>query len=139
MVGQPAPLRRFLVARKQNNVNATVTPTTENVELGSSGIQQDSTCGSDDCSKRRNSRSQRFGAAYATHAATKPRRRKRSRKGRTHLTNSKRDANHKVPRLDGHCECGVKTEAPYFERCEDCFAEDAERWNGKDQSAIIYW
>lgn len=132
-----APLRRFLVERKQNNGNTTITSTTADVECWELGVQQDSTSGSHNRSKRRPRRTLRIGAGYITDAA-ESRRHKRSRKSRPYRSNAKRNENNSIPRVIGHCLCGVKVEAPYFERCEDCFAEDSERWSGKPQRVIIH-
>lgn len=75
---------------------------------------------------------------YASYAS-KPKHRQGLRKSKHHQTDSNSNENNAIPRVDGHCRCGARAEAPYFERCENCFAEDSERWNGRDQSAIIHW
>jgi hypothetical protein len=42
-----------------------------------------------------------------------------------------------IQRVEGYCQCGERVEAPYSECCEDCFADNARRWNGKDRSATL--
>jgi hypothetical protein len=33
----------------------------------------------------------------------------------------------------------MPTEMPYLDRCENCFADDSQRWSGRDKSAKIRW
>lgn len=85
-------------------------------------------------SKCSNRREIRLGAGYAN-PNSKPKRGKRFGKSKPSRSNSKRDANHKVP--VGHCRCGELV-APYdYNRCEDCFAEDSMRYSGRVKLANL--
>lgn len=135
-----APLRRFLVARlqskEQNDVNTeSAVPAT--IDGGSGQTTPSRFNDSPKCGPRR---TLRIGAGYITEAAiaAKSWSHIRSRTSKPHLTNPKGRKNNKIPRIAGHCRCGAKAEAPYFERCENCFAEDAERWSGKNQAVVMY-
>ena len=131
-----APLRRFLAERKQSNCNTESKVTTADA-VGEYQIISVRFNNRPKCGPRR---TLRIGAGYITEAALalKSRTNKRPRKSKPTFTGPKRHKNNKTPVIAGHCRCGAKAEAPYFERCENCFAEDAERWSGKNQAVITY-
>lgn len=144
--GGQAPLRRFLDSRKQRNGN-TETETSAGdakrrkpVRLGEAFASR-----SYDRPERSPSGAERESTGPGDNAesgsSTKRRKSRQPRKGTTPRPDAKGLSNNSPPKRvrPGYCRCGAPAEAPYFERCENCFAEDAERWSGKDQSAIIHW
>ena len=138
--GQSAPLRRFLQDRKQRDGHTTSTVITADAQCRESRLQQAFACRSYDSAERRSRRPQGTGSdTESFNNNTKPGRRRRHRSRTFKGLDSTRGSHHSLPRVDGYCRCGAKAEAPYYERCEDCFAEDSERWSGKDQSAAIHF
>ena len=144
--GGPAPLRRFLDSRKHQDGNATTATSTGDAECGQPIRQRQAVaCRSYDRPERGTGRPKRQGTGSSNNSESRsgPKRRKSGQPGKS--TTSRPDAtgisNNSPPKRvrPGYCRCGQPAEAPYFERCEDCFAEDSERWSGKDQSAIIHW
>lgn len=144
--GGQAPLRRFLDSRTQRNGNAKTETSTSDAECGQPVRKREAVaCRSYDRPERSTSRPKREGTG-ASHDSEPRRSTKRRTSGQpgkstTSRPNAKGLSNNSPPKRvrPGYCRCGKPAEAPYFERCEDCFAEDAERWSGKDQSAIIHW
>ena len=144
--GGQAPLRRFLDSRKQRNGDSTTETSTGNakrrepIRLGQAFAREP-----DDRPECSASRTERQSTGSENHAeprgGSKRGKSRQPRKGTTPRSNAKSISNNSPPKRvkPGYCRCGQPAEAPYFERCEDCFAEDAERWSGKDQSAIIHW
>ena len=130
-----APLRRF-IKRKNNNGDSTTKTVITNTNKWQSRLQQAFTRQSDDRSKCRSSCEGRDRST--TDDNSQPQRKRRSRKSQSPRHDTAGNANFKT-RLKGMCRCGAAAEAPYFERCEDCFAEDSERWSGHDQSATIHF
>lgn len=136
------PLRRFLDSRKETtDGDAAIKTSTTIPTRRQCSFQQTATYGPEDCSERRTGRPQRAGANETkyTRDTSKSRHGKRSRKSKSFRADPKINENNALPRIDGYCRCGEKAEAPYFERCEDCFAEDSARWDGKDRSAKIHF
>jgi len=124
-----APLQRFLNQRAPHD--PTRTPDQNN--HWQSLAQQAFTCRPKGCSKRGSSSP----GGVGKHSTTKPKHQQRTQTSTSAGTNS--TPVKKPTRLKDHCRCGTLAEAPYFERCEDCFAEDSERYSGADQSVILYW
>jgi len=135
-----APLRRFLVARLQIKVQNDVN-TESTVSAHIDGGGGETIPGRfNNCPKRSPRRTLRIGAGYITESslAAKSWSNIRSRKSKSYFPSSKRNENHKIPRVAGHCRCGKKLYYhTYGDRCENCFAEDAERWSGKNQAVVI--
>lgn len=137
-----APLRHFLNARKNYNGNTARTAGTTVAEPEQQyGFYQTPTNGPEGCTERSDCRPERLGSGYRhpLKDAPKPRSLTKPRKRKSTCSNSKIDANNTLPRVDGFCKCGAEAEPPYFDRCENCFADDSERWSGLDQSAKIHW
>lgn len=38
-----------------------------------------------------------------------------------------------TPSLEGVCRCGHDIHPIYINRCEDCWADDQDRWDGKSR------
>ena len=139
--GRTPPLRRFLKTMKDDHGDTAIqTPTTVS-KRGQCSFQQTATYGPTDSTKCRNSRAKRSGSDTPKQSRhpSKSRHGKRPRKSQPLRTNPTSNENNALPRVDGHCRCGTRVEAPYFERCEDCFAEDSERWSGRDMSVTTHF
>lgn len=131
------PLRRFFNTKERTDVNAETEAPTTNVKCRQFRFQQTLTCESNDCTQRSNGSSLRLGANQINNNA-KPRLSSKRRKSPPAVINPKRNADSPLPRINGECQCGAKT-APYdYLRCENCFAEDSEKFSGKDQSVVLY-
>lgn len=140
--GRVSPLRRFLDSRKETTDGDTAIKTSTTIPpRRQCGFQQTATYGSEDCSERSASRPQWSGASETKYPryTSKSWHGKRSRKSKSFRADPKSNENNALPRVAGYCRCGEKAEAPYFERCENCFAEDSARWDGKDRSAKIHF
>lgn len=138
--GQPAPLHRFLQDRKHRNGDATSTTPTANAQCRESRLQQAFACRSRDSTERRPRRASRSDTdAKRFNNDTKSQHRRRRRNRSSKGPDTARSSHHSLSRLAGYCRCGAEAEAPYFERCENCFAEDSARWDGKDRSAKIHF
>lgn len=134
-----APLRSFVDAMKQHNGNTTITISTADANVGELGLHKDTTDkskGSSKCRPRCAEWLYTFSSRY-TKNPSKSRRRKRHRASKIFRSNSKSNAHHTFSRIEGQCKCGAAVEILYFDKCENCFAEDAHRWSGKDKSAKI--
>ena len=136
-----APLRHFLNARRDFYVNTASTSGTTVAEPGQQyGFYQIPTDGPENCNERSTCGPQRLGSGYRhpLNDTPKPRSIVRPRKSKPALSNSKIDANNTLSRVDGFCECGAEI-APYDQnRCENCFADDSEKYTGKSQSVTLW-
>jgi hypothetical protein len=77
-----------------------------------------------------------------TNRPAKPAQKSRESKRCTRDRSSDVSSHDKPTNPDTHglacSRCGSPIRYPNEHRCEDCFAEDVDRWPGNDQSAIIF-